>query len=72
VARAGGIAERPPQFSLAGITPHQGGTIVMVGLAVGTRIPEFQARDQHGNWKTFLRLRGPRGLAITFVRSADW
>ncbi len=43
-----------------------------IGLEVGTKIPEFQARDQRGNVQTFQRLRGPRGLAMTFVRSADW
>jgi len=43
-----------------------------IGLEVGTKIPEFQARDQRGDLQTFRRLRGARGLAITFVRSADW
>jgi peroxiredoxin len=43
-----------------------------VGLGVGTSIPEFQARDQHGTLQTFQRLRGPRGLVMTFIRSADW
>jgi peroxiredoxin len=42
------------------------------GLAIGTKIPEFQARDQHGTLRTFQSLRGPRGLVMTFVRSADW
>lgn len=42
------------------------------GLPIGARIPEFQARDQHGALQTFETLRRPRGLVITFVRSADW
>lgn len=42
------------------------------GPEIGTRIPAFQARDQHGTLQTFQSLRGPRGLVITFVRSADW
>jgi len=42
------------------------------GLEVGTRIPEFQARDQRATLQTFQNLRGPRGLVMTFVRSADW
>jgi len=43
-----------------------------LGLAIGTKIPEFQARDHHGTLQTVQGLRGLRGLAITFVRSADW
>ena len=42
------------------------------GLTIGAKIPEFQARDQHGMLRTFQNLRGPRGLVIIFVRSADW
>ncbi len=42
------------------------------GLAIGTKIPEFQACDQHGTLRTFHSLRGPRGLVMIFVRSADW
>lgn len=42
------------------------------GLAIETKIPEFQARDQHGTLQTFQSLRGPRGLVMTFVRSVDW
>jgi hypothetical protein len=39
---------------------------------VGTRIPAFQAVDQNGRPQTFESLRGPHGLALLFVRSADW
>lgn len=46
--------------------------VMAFGLEVGTRIPEFQARDQHGTLQTFQSLRGPRGLVIVFIRSADW
>jgi peroxiredoxin len=42
------------------------------GPEIGTRIPEFQARDQHGTLQTFQTLRGPRGAVLAFVRSADW
>jgi peroxiredoxin len=42
------------------------------GLEIGTIIPEFQAPDQHGTLQTFQSLRRPRGLVMTFVRSADW
>lgn len=46
--------------------------VMEFGLAIGTRVPEFQARDQYGTLRTFENLRGPRGLVMTFVRSADW
>ncbi len=42
------------------------------GPEIGTRIPEFRAPDQHGQVRTFETLRGPRGLVIVFIRSADW
>ena len=42
------------------------------GLPIGTKIPEFQAADQHGTPQTFQSLQGPRGLVMMFVRSADW
>jgi hypothetical protein len=43
-----------------------------IGLPIGTRIPEFQARDQREALQTFHSLRGPGGLAMTLVRSVDW
>jgi hypothetical protein len=42
------------------------------GPAVGSRIPEFEATDQNGGRQTFESLRGPKGLVLMFVRSADW
>ena len=42
------------------------------GPAIGQRIPEFEAIDQNGRRQTFDTLRGPHGLALLFVRSADW
>ncbi len=45
---------------------------VKTGPAVGARIPEFAAVDQNGKRQTFESLRGPHGLALLFVRSADW
>ncbi len=42
------------------------------GPEIGTGIPEFRARDQHGKIQTLETLRGPRGAVIVFVRSADW
>jgi hypothetical protein len=42
------------------------------GLAVGNKIPPFQLRDQNGRLQDFNSIRGPKGAAIYFLRSADW
>jgi hypothetical protein len=42
------------------------------GPAVGSKLPAFEAIDQFGKRQTFDTLRGPKGLALLFVRSADW
>jgi len=42
------------------------------GPAVGAAIPKFEALDQNGHRQTFETLRGPKGLVLLFVRSADW
>jgi hypothetical protein len=42
------------------------------GPVVGSKIPSFEAVDQNGKRQTFESLRGPKGLALLFVRSADW
>ena len=45
---------------------------VKTGPGVGARIPQFEASDQSGKTQTFESLRGPKGLVLLFVRSADW
>jgi hypothetical protein len=42
------------------------------GPAVGAKIPAFHALDQSGKLRTFESLRGPKGLVLAFIRSADW
>jgi peroxiredoxin len=42
------------------------------GPAVGTHIPAFEAVDLNGKRQTFDTLKGPKGLLLMFVRSADW
>jgi hypothetical protein len=42
------------------------------GPEIGARIPVFAAADQNGKEQTFASLRGPKGLVLMFVRSADW
>lgn len=42
------------------------------GPVVGAKIPAFEARDQQGRVQTFDTLKGPKGLVLLFVRSADW
>ena len=45
---------------------------VKTGPAIGSKIPAFEAIDQNGIRQTFQSLKGPHGLALLFVRSADW
>jgi len=42
------------------------------GPAVGERIPDFAALDQHGVRRTFDQIKGPNGALVFFFRSADW
>ena len=42
------------------------------GPGIGARIPSFAAPDQNGQNQTFASLKGPKGLVLMFVRSADW
>ncbi len=51
---------------------HRSDMTEEVGVKVGQEIPPIRARDQHGNWRDFDSLKGPRGLVISFNRSTDW
>ena len=42
------------------------------GPAIGTPMPEFELRDQHGKTRTLRNVLGPKGAMILFFRSADW
>ena len=42
------------------------------GPAVGQRIPAFRAPDQNGRVQDFSSIKGPKGAALYFMRSADW
>ena len=42
------------------------------GPAVGQKIPPFRGPDQNGRILDFNSIRGPKGAAIYFMRSADW
>jgi len=43
-----------------------------VGLRIGEKIPPFRLVSQRGQEFDFKSLKGPKGLALLFVRSADW
>jgi cytochrome oxidase Cu insertion factor (SCO1/SenC/PrrC family) len=43
-----------------------------VGPTVGTRLPDFNLRDQRGELHSLKSLLGPKGGLIVFFRSADW
>jgi peroxiredoxin len=42
------------------------------GPAVGSKVPDFDASDQHGAKHSLQSLMGPKGLMLVFFRSADW
>jgi hypothetical protein len=65
---------RPSVVAMAGIAAALGVAAgqVKTGPEVGSRIPAFELADQHGRRRAFDNLRGPNGLVLTFVRSADW
>lgn len=42
------------------------------GTAIGGQAPPITALDQLGKPRDFASLRGPKGLWILFIRSADW
>jgi hypothetical protein len=41
-------------------------------LAVGAKIPPFEALDQNGTRQTFDSIKGAAGAVLLFHRSADW
>lgn len=47
-------------------------TGMKTGPETGARIPDFRLPDQHGREQTFDTLKGPNGLVLLVVRSADW
>lgn len=59
--------EKPRLHAVPGLDKN-----LKTGPAVGAKIPPFEAADQFGRRQTFESLRGPKGLALLFVRSADW
>jgi cytochrome oxidase Cu insertion factor (SCO1/SenC/PrrC family) len=42
------------------------------GLKVGESLPPFRLPDQNGTLHDFKSLKGTKGLALLFFRSADW
>jgi hypothetical protein len=79
VARAG--AQTIPlgiEDSTPGQAPSQSGNpaakvdVERVGPQVGTGLPDFSLRDQHGDVHSLKSLLGPKGALIVFFRSADW
>lgn len=43
-----------------------------IGVAVGAKIPDFRAVDQHGKLVGFDAIKGTNGAVLLFHRSADW
>jgi hypothetical protein len=64
-----GLGEaREPQGSAATATLD----LERLGPQVGSRLPDFTLRDQHGAPHALESLLGPKGALIVFFRSADW
>ena len=42
------------------------------GIRVGQKIPPFRLKSQEGKELDFNRVKGPKGAALVFFRSADW
>ncbi len=42
------------------------------GPALDQPLPAFEAPDQDGRLQSFETLRGPKGLVLILVQSADW
>ena len=42
------------------------------GPAIGSRMPQFELRDQDGNVRNLNSLLGGKGAVILLFRSADW
>lgn len=54
-------------LSLAAVSAQQD-----PGPRVGDKVPAFQTQDQSGATQSLDSLKGPKGLYLLFVRSADW
>ena len=63
-----GAGQAPPQAG----NPAAKVDVERVGPQVGTRLPDFSLRDQHGDVHSLKSLLGPKGARIVFFRSADW
>lgn len=62
-----------PQYLTEFLRDVPSGSRGMVsGPEVGERIPDFEARDQHGNLVSLSDVMGPGGAMVVFIRSADW
>ena len=63
-----GAGQAPPQSG----NPAAKVDVERVGPQVGTGLPDFSLRDQHGDVHSMKSLLGPKGALIIFFRSADW
>jgi hypothetical protein len=51
---------------------HAASGAISTGPEVGQKIPAFSLVDHTGAKRNFESLKGPNGLLLAFVRSADW
>ena len=60
-------------FLLAQVKPSEVSTFAAkLGPAIGAQAPIFEVKDNVGKAQSLMSLRGPKGLILLFIRSADW
>ena len=66
------MAQAPPATPALATDAWKTKPAATTGLNVGDKIPAFELHDQNGKLQSFQSVRGPKGAAIYFMRSADW
>jgi hypothetical protein len=74
VPSAGSISITGPvsNLSFRALPPTPPSFSERYGPAIGGQAPPISAVDQSGKPRDFASLRGPKGLWLLFIRSADW
>lgn len=71
-ALAATLALAAPAFAEQNAGEAETAEAVQIGPTVGDAAPELAATDSAGETATLASLSGESGLALVFVRSADW
>ncbi len=66
------LALAAPAFAEKATVEAETAEVVQIGPTVGEAAPEFSATTTAGEAATLASLSGESGVAVVFVRSADW